>query len=81
MCLLISLVVSPLWADFWDWVVDLFTSNRAVTLMGASYTFPGVRIALWGGGLITLAAGIWARHSIRAGHRRDDAVAAAEGDA
>ena len=76
MCLLISLVLSPLWADFWDWVVDLFTSNRSVTLMGASYTFPGVRIALWAGGLITLAAGIWARHSIRAGHRVEDAAAA-----
>jgi dTMP kinase len=77
MCLLISLVLSPLWADFWDWVVDLITSNRTVTLMGASYTFPGVRIALWAGGLITLAAGIWARHSIRAGHRLEDAAATA----
>ena len=24
LCLLISLVISPLWADFWDWVVGLF---------------------------------------------------------
>jgi dTMP kinase len=66
MCLLLSLVVSPLWADFWDWFVDLFTSDRTVTLMGASYSFPGVRIALWGGGLITLGAGIWARRSMHA---------------
>jgi dTMP kinase len=65
MCLLISLVVSPLWADFWDWVVDQFTSDRLVHFGGASYAFPGVRIALWGGGLITLAAGLWARYSWR----------------
>ena len=65
LCLLISLVVSPLWADFWDWVVDQFTSGRIVYLGGASYTFPGVRIALWGGGLITIAAGLWARYSWR----------------
>ena len=25
LCLLLSLVVSPLWADFWDWFVGLFT--------------------------------------------------------
>ena len=66
MCLLLSLVVSPLWADFWDWFVGLFTSDRTVTLMSASYSFPGVRIALWGGGLITLGAGLWARHSMHA---------------
>ena len=71
LCLLISLVVSPLWADFWGWVVDLFTDNRTVTLMGASYTFPGARLALWGGGLITLAAGIWARHTMLAAHREE----------
>jgi dTMP kinase len=77
MCLLISLVISPLWADFWDGVVDLFTSNRMVTLWGASYTFPGVRIALWGGGLITFFAGYWARRSILAAHRHDEEAGAA----
>lgn len=71
LCLLISLVISPLWADFWDWVVDQFTSDRIVHLGGASYAFPGVRIALWGGGLITLAAGLWARHSWRLAERID----------
>jgi len=78
MCLLISLVISPLWADFWDWVVDLFTSDRTVTLMGATYSFPGVRIALWGGGLITFAAGLWARHTVTAAHERDEPAAAPE---
>ena len=47
----------------WDWFVGLFGSGT-VTLSGATYTFPGVRIALWGGGLVTFAAGFWARHSV-----------------
>jgi MFS family permease len=63
MCLLIALVLSPLWADVWDWVVGLFGSGT-VDLGGATYTFPGVRIALWGGGLVTFAAGFWARHTV-----------------
>jgi dTMP kinase len=75
MCLLISLVISPLWADFWDWVVGLFVSNHTVSLGGASYAFPGVRIALWGGGLITLAAGWWARHTVLRSRRSDTALA------
>jgi len=74
LCLLISLVISPLWADFWDWFVALFTSEKLVTLMGATYSFPGARIALWGGGIITLAAGLWARHTMVAAHRKDGTV-------
>ncbi|HZP28874.1 MAG TPA: MFS transporter [Acidimicrobiia bacterium] len=66
MCLLISLVISPLWADFWDWVTRVVVgANQTVTLGGADYAFPGVRIALWGGGLITLFAGWFARWSVR----------------
>lgn len=63
LCLLLSLVLSPLWADLWDWVVGLFGSG-VVTFGGTSYSFPGVRIALWAGGLITFAAGFWARRSV-----------------
>jgi len=72
LCLLISLVLSPLWADVWDWFVGLFGSGT-VTLSGASYSFPGVRIALWCGGLVTFFAGFWARHSVLKAER--DAVA------
>lgn len=81
MCLLISLVVSPLWADFWNWFVDLFTAHRTVTIGGASYAFPGVRLALWGGGLMTLAAGWWARHSVLRAHREEERSVAADGEA
>ena len=75
MCLLISLVVSPLWADFWDWVVGQRSSvrPRRSTSAAAGYSFPGVRIALWGGGLITLFAGVFARWSMKRTHRHEEA--------
>jgi dTMP kinase len=75
LCLLLSLVVSPLWADFWDWFVGLFTDQKTVSIGGASYAFPGSRLALWGGGVMTLAGGLWARHSVRRAERRDRAAA------
>ena len=79
LCLLISLVISPLWADFWDWVSTVIIGgSRIVTLGGADYSFPGVRIALWGGGLITLCAGWFARWSMQREHRHERAEAEAE---
>ncbi|MEX2032765.1 MAG: MFS transporter, partial [Dehalococcoidia bacterium] len=83
LCLLLSLVVSPLWADFWDWFVGLFTDEKTVSIGGASYAFPGSRLALWGGGVMTLAGGLWARHSVQRAERRDRAAAnePAPGDA
>jgi len=61
MCLLIALVISPLWADFWDWIVNDVAKVGIVTIGQVSYSVPGVRIALWGGGMITLGAGLYAR--------------------
>jgi dTMP kinase len=74
LCLLLALVVAPLWADFWNWVVGLFTVHHAVTVAGVRYAFPGVRVALWGGGLITLAAGWWARHSVVRARRQQESA-------
>jgi dTMP kinase len=70
MCLLVALVISPLWADFWDWIVNDVMNVGIVSLGGVDYSFPGVRIALWGGGLITLGAGLYARWSMV--HARSD---------
>jgi dTMP kinase len=64
MCLLVALVISPLWSDFWNWLIDDALNVGVVTIGQVDYSFPGVRIALWGGGLITLAAGIYARWSM-----------------
>ena len=66
LCLLISLTISPLWADFWDWVTEaILGPDQTVDIGPYSYALPGVRIALWGGGLIALGAGLVAWRSIR----------------
>ncbi len=65
LCLLIALAVSPLWADFWDWLVGMVWSDGSIGLRDYEYALPGVRIALWGGGLITLAAGCYAWRVLR----------------
>lgn len=71
LCLLISLTISPLWSDFWDWVTTELFANQAIELGPYGYALPGVRISLWGGGIITLVAGLFAWKSI-ARARRDD---------
>jgi hypothetical protein len=65
MCLLVALVVSPLFADFWDWVVNDLMGVGTVSVGRVEYSFPGVRIALWCGGLLTLFAGLYARWSMK----------------
>ncbi|MFO7592201.1 MAG: hypothetical protein R6X23_15140, partial [Acidimicrobiia bacterium] len=74
MCLLVSLVISPLWADFWTWFVGLFPGDGVVEFGDTSYAFPGVRIALWGGGLITFFAGFSARRSWKQAQRAEAAA-------
>jgi dTMP kinase len=69
LCLLISLTISPLWADFWDWVTEQLLTDQSVSVGPYTYALPGVRIALWGGGIITLVAGLVAWRSIRRAER------------
>ena len=45
--------------------------NQAIELGPYGYALPGVRIALWGGGLITLVAGLFAWRSISRAQRED----------
>lgn len=66
LCLLLSLTVSPLFADLYEWLFSLAAGAPRITLGGFSYGFPGVRLALWGGGLITVLSGLYARHELRA---------------
>jgi len=75
MCLLVALVISPLWSDFWNWLIDDALNVGIVTIGRVDYSFPGVRIALWGGGLITLGAGIYARWSMVHAANKADAAA------
>jgi dTMP kinase len=75
LCLLISLTISPLWADFWDRVSDALFTDGAIEVGGATYALPGVRFALWGGGLITFFAGFVSWRSVRRSrHRERDGV-------
>ena len=74
MCLLVALVISPLWADLWDWIVNDLGNVGVVSLGQVDYSFPGVRIALWFGGGITLAAGLYARWSMKRADALDDAA-------
>ncbi|HEY7105433.1 MAG TPA: MFS transporter [Acidimicrobiia bacterium] len=69
LCLLISLTISPLWADFWDWVTNHLFTDQTVVIGSYTYVMPGVRIALWGGGLIAYFAGIFALRSVRRARR------------
>jgi dTMP kinase len=71
LCLLISLTISPLWSDFWDRVSDAVFTDRAVELSGATYALPGVRFALWGGGLIAFFAGFVSWRAVRRARRRE----------
>lgn len=66
LCLLFSLTVSPLFADLFQWLSGLVSQTRTVTFGGFRYSFPGVRFALWGGGVVTLLAGLYAHHELGA---------------
>ena len=65
LCLLVSLVLSPLWADFWDWFVGLFGSGigdarrRRLLVPRRAHRALGRRAR-------HVRRGFWARHSVHA---------------
>ena len=71
LCLLISLTISPLWADMWDAVSSVIFTDRAIEIGGATYALPGVRIALWGGGLIAFFAGFVSWRAVQRARKRE----------
>ncbi|MGZ8735061.1 MAG: MFS transporter [Acidimicrobiia bacterium] len=77
LCLLVSLTISPLFADLFDWLTEVVLGpDRTATIAGVSYAVPGVRVALWGGGLVTLASGVLARFLVRRARRARSAAEA-----
>lgn len=64
-CMLFSLTIAPLFADLYGWLVGLVVDNGEMSVAGADYALPGVRIALWAGGVLTVLAGLYARREIR----------------
>jgi MFS family permease len=71
LCLLISLTISPLWADMWDAVSSALFTDQAIEIGGATYALPGVRFALWGGGLIAFFAGFVSWRAVQRAHKRE----------
>jgi dTMP kinase len=69
LCLLLSLTVSPLFADLFDWLANLIFAGRKISVGGASYGLAGVRIALWVGGAICIGAGWYSRREVRRARR------------
>jgi dTMP kinase len=65
LCLLVSLTIAPLFADLFNWASKLVTGDRSIDLGTFSYGLPGVRLALWGGGLVTVFSGLYAHREIR----------------
>ncbi len=70
-CLLLALTVSPLFAGVFDQVSDAAFDDSAFELSGQTVRLPGVRLALWLGGIIAIAAGFAARRDIKRALRRE----------
>lgn len=77
LCLLFSLTVAPLFADLFGWIIGRVSDSHSVGVGSLSYGLPGVRVALWMGGGITVVAALLARHDFRKRHRRAEAAAGA----
>lgn len=75
LCLLFSLTIAPLFADLFNWLSKLILDDRSVSIGGFSYALPGVRLALWGGGMVTALSGVYALRLVRRARRADAAGA------
>lgn len=69
-CLLLALTVSPLFAGLFDQISEAAFDDSAFEVSGQTMHLPGVRLALWLGGLIAFAAGWAARRDIIRALRR-----------
>jgi dTMP kinase len=72
-CLLFSLTVTPLLAGAFDELSKALFDDGAITIGGQTIGLPGVRLALWLGGAIAIAAGLLARREIIRAHQREPA--------
>jgi dTMP kinase len=66
-CLLLSLTIGPFVATALGAISDEAT-NSVVTIAGVHIGLPGVRLALWLGGAVTVIAGLAARRRMRKAH-------------
>ena len=73
LCVLVSMVAGPLLAAGLRSVVRVAVGRHPRDRAVARIPVPGVRLALWLGALIIVAAGFLALHSVRSG-QRDEAA-------
>jgi hypothetical protein len=64
LCLLLALTLSPLFANLFGNISDHLVSG-SVDVAGVHVALPGVRLALWAGGLLTVFSGLAARVLMR----------------
>src|SRR5205814_8874831 len=69
LCLLLAFALGPLLADRLD-ALSRHVVRAHVTIAGATFLLPGVRLALWLAGLTILGAGVLASFSLRYDSRR-----------
>jgi hypothetical protein len=68
-CLLVSLTVTPLLASLSDELTEVLFDDQVVEIGGQAIALPGVRIALWLGGAISIFAGLVARREMIRAHK------------
>lgn len=70
LCLLIAFAVGPFMSGFLDKLSTDLLDDRHLEVFGGRFFLPGVRLTLWLGSLIILAASVLAFVSLRAEHLR-----------
>jgi dTMP kinase len=73
-CLILSLTIAPFAASALGAIADA-TLNGELSIGSADLSLPGVRLALWAGGLLTIFAGIAASRRIRKSRQQEAAPA------
>ena len=63
-CMIFALAVSPLFSDFYDWILIKIFGTTKLSIGAFSYNFPGVRVTLLMGGLVIVVGGFLARSQV-----------------
>lgn len=73
LCILLALVAAPLLSVAFNELSNTFLDGD-IDIAGFHFAVPGVRITLWGGGLIILGAGVFAASSLARPFPADHAI-------
>jgi len=72
LCLLLALTLGPFFSVWLGGIFKAITNNK-VKVGSAHLSLPGVRLALWLGGLITVLSGVFAHRRMRRSHLQETA--------